>query len=428
MTASTLALALARALALACEDSSLSVLCFGTQIVIARLDRPRCNSVDPASALADFCAAAESLGDPLRGDQVQPIALGWLGYDALRHDEPQALSDARPVMDHAPLAWLADIAEGVVVHSETDSYTLLGDSDRAAKIHAKYAHIDALTSEDLTPWVLKSDTDASTHGAQVREIQAQIAQGEVYLVNLARGVWSEQRASEQEIAKRVLRSRAPYAALLRAEGVTVGAMSMELGLRFCTQTRTLVTCPIKGTRPRGQDLDTDLALARELSHSPKERAENTMAVDVHRNDLGRVSEVGSVQVTALCEAQAHAFVHHLVSTVTATKDPAISLIELLSSVLPLGSVTGAPKRAAMRQIAALESQRRGLYTGVYGVLLANGSLELAVSIRCMVSDAHGTHYGAGGGIVLDSDPAQEWAELSWKEQAIASAQTPSTRP
>jgi anthranilate/para-aminobenzoate synthase component I len=207
--------------------------------------------------------------------------------------------------------------------------------------------------------------------------------------------------------------------LLRAETCTIGAMSMELGFAWDRASGTLESRPIKGTRPRGRDEHEDASLRGELAADEKERAENVMAVDVHRNDLGRVAQVGSVHVPALCEIETHAYVHHLVSTVRARVRDDATLDEVLDAVLPLGSVTGAPKRAAMSHIARLEPEQRGLYTGVYGAIGGDASMRLAVAIRTAVSDARGTHYGVGGGIVVESDPACEWQELLWKERAFA---------
>jgi para-aminobenzoate synthetase component 1 len=118
----------------------------------------------------------------------------------------------------------------------------------------------------------------------------------------------------------------------------------------------------------------------------------------------------------LCAVEPHRFVHHLVSTVEATVDGATPAREVLRAMLPVGSVTGAPKLAAMAHIARFERERRGLYTGVYGVV-TGARVRLAVAIRTLVRDAAGLHYGAGGGIVWDSDPDREWDELVWKQRA-----------
>jgi anthranilate/para-aminobenzoate synthase component I len=116
--------------------------------------------------------------------------------------------------------------------------------------------------------------------------------------------------------------------------------------------------------------------------------------------------------------ESHRYVHHLVSTVRAAVDPGLSARAMLSALLPVGSVTGAPKLAAMETIAALEVERRGLYTGVYGLVFADGRVELTVAIRTLVTDAAGAHYGVGGGIVWDSDPGREWDELRWKQRGV----------
>jgi anthranilate/para-aminobenzoate synthase component I len=160
-------------------------------------------------------------------------------------------------------------------------------------------------------------------------------------------------------------------------------------------------------------------LALELDQDPKERAELVMIVDVERNDLGRVAEIGSVRLLRAPRVVTLPTVHHRVATVSSRLRPDITRTELLEVTLPSGSVTGAPKVRAMEVIARLEPHRRGLYTGAFGVLCHDGSLVLAMAIRTLTERGGQAHYFAGGGIVADSEPAREVEETQWKGVQIA---------
>ncbi|MFO0562693.1 MAG: anthranilate synthase component I family protein [Polyangiales bacterium] len=360
---------------------------------------------DRARALDAFALECEARRDRLR--------FGWLSYDALRSDEPGSARDGRPRGDLAPIAFVAEItdwiafADGAVRGASSDALERALCADGGPSL------------ELIEPLSLESATGEGEHRAQLAVVREAILDGEVYLVNVARVLHTRGPLSDGQIAARVARSRAPFAAMARGGGCTIGAMSMERALRWDRASRLLETRPIKGTRPRDADPARDRELAEELAASEKERAENVMAVDVHRNDLGRIAEVGSVSVESLCAVEPHPFVHHLVSTVRARAREGASVKDVLEAMLPVGSVTGAPKRSAMQWIARIEAEQRGLYTGAYGVIERDGSLDLAVAIRTIVADARRANYGSGGGIVIDSDPAHEWAELAWKERALA---------
>jgi anthranilate/para-aminobenzoate synthase component I len=194
-------------------------------------------------------------------------------------------------------------------------------------------------------------------------------------------------------------------------------MTPELCLRLEPDGR-LSTRPIKGTRPRHPDAAEDARLARELDADPKERAELTMILDVERNDLGRIAEIGSVRLTEPPHVASLPGVHHRLATLEARQRRGVSRSEILATFLPSGSVTGAPKRRAMQLIAELEPHRRGLYTGVVGFVRHDGGLELSMAIRTVVAQNGVGHYFAGGGIVADSLPALEVEETLWKAQQV----------
>jgi len=182
----------------------------------------------------------------------------------------------------------------------------------------------------------------------------------------------------------------------------------------------LATEPIKGTRPRGGDADQDEALARELDADPKERAELAMIIDVERNDLGSVCQVGSVDLAVPPQVVTHRTIHHRKARVVGRARSDVSRTQVLEAMVPSGSVTGAPKVRAMEVIRQLEDQRRGLYTGGLGFVAHDGSVTLTMAIRTLVLRGDRGYYWTGGGIVADSDPVVERQETAWKALQVLS--------
>ena len=213
---------------------------------------------------------------------------------------------------------------------------------------------------------------------------------------------------------------APFASLLKLDELYVISSSPERFLRLGPD-RVAESRPIKGTRPRGQTPAEDAALYRELGASIKDRAENSMIVDLVRNDLGRVAKFGSVHVPELLIIEAYATVFQLVSTVRATLEDSVDAVELLRACFPGGSMTGAPKIEAMKIIDRLEPVKRGIYAGSIGYLDFSGSLDLSIVIRTLVLTGGRCYFSVGGAVVADSDPGEEYAETLAKAQALIAA-------
>lgn len=184
---------------------------------------------------------------------------------------------------------------------------------------------------------------------------------------------------------------------------------------------TVRTKPIKGTRPRGRDVESDAALAAELQADPKERAENVMIVDLMRNDLSRVCEPGSIRVDRLWEVESYPAVHQLVSTVSGTASRGTTVGQLLEASFPAGSMTGAPKLSAMTRLHELEGGPRGVYAGCFGYVGDDGGVDLAMVIRSIAIDGEEAVVGAGGGITWRSVAASEVAEVATKARAPLAA-------
>jgi para-aminobenzoate synthetase component 1 len=268
--------------------------------------------------------------------------------------------------------------------------------------------------------LLESNFAPEEYVKTVDRVRQYIARGDVFQVNLSQRFEADLAMPPYDLFRRLRKANpAPFASYLNFDGVTIVSASPE---RFLKVEGDLVeTRPIKGTRPRGRDPVEDEALAQELLHSIKDRAENIMIVDLERNDLGRVCRYGTVKVTELAILETFPTVFHLTSTVVGRMCPGKSNIDLLKATFPGGSITGAPKVRAMEIIDELEPTRRSVYTGSIGYLSFNGDLDINIVIRTLLIKEGKAYFQVGGGIVYDSDPEAEYAETLDKAKALIQA-------
>jgi anthranilate/para-aminobenzoate synthase component I len=339
-----------------------------------------------------------------------PFAGGWVGF--LSYELGAAREGASPRLERTPepLALFYRHASGWAVDPAGRILPLggKGAAPPSGGPLPELAGFDRANVVESLPGPLYDQAHES--------IRAGIARGDFYQVNLTNRFCAaipgrpDARALYRAMTSPV---PPPYSLLLRGEDFDIVSASPELFLRADFRTGEAEMRPIKGTAPRRRDPAEDAECVRRLEASEKDRAENVMIADLCRNDLGRVCLPATVDVPALCRIRSHR-VHHLESVVTGRLRPGVSARELLRATFPPGSVTGAPKRAAVAAIRSLEPVPRGVYTGAAGYIDSRGKAAFNVAIRTAVATGGGVRYHAGGGITWDSVAAREREEIGWK--------------
>ncbi|MCG8557157.1 MAG: aminodeoxychorismate synthase component I [Proteobacteria bacterium] len=273
-----------------------------------------------------------------------------------------------------------------------------------------------LISRGIEPVICRAD-----YLRLIETTQEHIREGDVFEVCLCNRFDTEFAGSGFELYAALRQvNPAPFAAYLQLPEVQVLSSSPERFLRLDRE-RRVETRPIKGTRPRGHTLEQDRAHARDLFESEKDRAENIMIVDLARNDLGRVCQFGSVGVSELQAIESFEFTHQMVSTVQGLLRPSCDPIDLLRATFPGGSMTGAPKIAAMKIIEHLEPVTRGVFAGSIGYFDFDGALDLSIVIRTFIKQGDSLSFHVGGAIVADSDASEEHQETLDKASGLVAA-------
>ncbi len=340
---------------------------------------------------------------------------GYLGY-ASRTDLPAASDPTLP-----DAVWMRPAAVRVFEHAAP----LLSESPHVRGLRLLEAVATPSKSPTRPPSSRSSgvSTAPSAYVAAFARVQEQLHAGNSYEVNL-----THRRSIESDLdpVTAYLRLRelnpAPYSGFLQhdVDGARAWLLSSSPErYALVTADRHLETKPIKGTTPRGATPEEDDDLRERLATEPKTRAENLMIVDLLRNDLSMVCEVGSVEVPALMQVESYASVHQLVSTVRGRLRDDVTTVGALRALFPAGSMTGAPKLRTMEIIGEVESTPRGAYAGAFGWVSGDGPADLGVVIRSLTTDGSGTwRLGTGGGITVRSDVDEEWAESEWKAERL----------
>ncbi len=339
--------------------------------------------------------------------------VGCFGYDTVRYVERKLAATHKADTLHTPDILLLLSEQLVVLDNLSGKLFLVVYAD--PREAGGYSRAQQRLQELL--WMLRSE-DAFIEA--VERAKRYIFDGDIMQGVLSQRMSLAYQASPLSLY-RALRALnpSPYMFYFDMGGFHVVGASPEILVRLESGMVTLR--PIAGTRPRGASREQDAALERELLADPKERAEHVMLMDLGRNDVGRVAQVGSVRVTENMTIERYSHVMHIVSNVDGKLRPGLDAMAVLKATFPAGTVSGAPKVRAMEIIDELEPAKRGIYAGAVGYLGFNGDMDLAIAIRTAVVKDGTLYVQAGAGIVADSVPKNEWVETQNKARALLRA-------
>lgn len=389
-----------------------------TGVLSGRAARPGASFLD---ALDDWWSE-ERVPD---ANSALPFLGGWflfLGYELAGQIEPalQLQHD-----DTLPTAFAVRCKTALVFDHEKSSCHLVcetGECEDEAQLRRDVATLD--NHMEIPAGILRSvqEDDANQFTDAVATAKEYIAAGDIYQANLSRE-WAAEIFDDVSASTLYAilcgTNPGPFAGLAHWRGADIISSSPErlLSVRHGVAT----TRPIAGTRPRSRNDAHDNSLSAELFSDDKERAEHVMLIDLERNDLGRVCEAGSVEVDEMMVLESYAHVHHIVSNVKGKLRDDVLPGQAMAAVFPGGTITGCPKVRCMDIIAELEQGPRGAYTGSFGYLNRDGSLDLNILIRTIVKKENKLTFRAGSGIVADSDPDAELLETRAKAKGILKA-------
>lgn len=361
-------------------------------------------------------------------------AVGYFGYDMVRYVEklPMLNKDELGAAD-IKLMFFNDIIAfdhlKQKIYLITNIDGLLDDIDGAyteAKNHLR--ELMEFISKPTKRRVVQFDTDIqfesnTTKEAFMKKVEKAkdyIKNGDIFQV-VPSQIFKAKLCSNLFDVYRALRTinPSPYMYLMQFDDLQLAGASPETLVKV--QDGTVTTMPIAGTRPRGKTEEEDKRLDKELLSDPKELAEHNMLVDLARNDIGKISEIDSVEVTEYMALQKFSHVTHISSTVQGKLKSGLNSVDAIRSILPAGTLSGAPKVRAMEIIEELEGERRGIYGGGIGYIGYDGNLDTCIAIRTVVKKEGIAYVQAGGGVVLDSDPATEYQESVNKASALFEA-------
>jgi anthranilate synthase component I len=397
-------------------------------------------AADPLRVLEEMIAAYRAPNLPAL-PRFCGGAVGYAGYDTVRYVErlPNAPPDDRHIpdlsfgfydrmviFDHAAKTIL--VVANALVEPGKDIRAAYTEACRRAdqlveRLQRGVADIqltDIQPSGSSLASRVASNFSRAEFEAAVEKIRDYINAGDAFQIVLSQRFRTETRARPFDIyrALRVV-NPSPFMFYLRAGAVTLIGASPEIMCRV--ENGIITNRPLAGTRRRGGTTEEDRALAEELVNDPKERAEHIMLVDLARNDVGRVAEIGSVKIGDLLTVERYSHVMHLSSTVTGTLSPELTAFDALRASLPAGTLSGAPKVRAMEIIDELEPHRRGPYGGAVGYVDFGGNMDTCIALRTMVLLGQTAFVQAGAGVVADSVPASEYEETVNKAMSLLRA-------
>jgi len=354
-----------------------------------------------------------------------PFLGGWflyLGYELAAEIEPslQLHDDIR-----LPTAFAVRCPVAIIYDHVRRKCSLVCEDEcenHVPQIRNDVGQLDSEPVETESRTIAVTDDEPEQFTTAVASAKKYIAAGDVYQANLSRQ-WRvtvpETLSSEAIYESLCAANPGPFAGIARWQGTSIISSSPERLVSI--RQGEISTRPIAGTRRRGEDDAADEDLSSELFAHPKERAEHVMLIDLERNDLGRVCKAGTVEVDEMMVLESYAHVHHIVSNVRGQLRDDVTPGQAIAAVFPGGTITGCPKVRCMQIIDELELAPRGAYTGSFGYLNRDGSLDLNILIRTMVKNGNEITFRAGAGIVADSEPQAELDEARAKAEGMLRA-------
>lgn len=361
-----------------------------------------------------------------QGQPSLPFTSGWLlylGYELAGQIEPSLKLHAPKAL---PIAWAVRVPAAIVRERPSGRCWLVAEtahSELLASMAADLQSVPALAepASALVQGEIQEEPPADFIRCVERALEF-IAAGDVYQANLSRG-WQAELApgvTPVQLYQRLRQTNpGPFSGLLQLPGGSIVSSSPERLVDV--RGGWASTRPIAGTHPRGQTEQQDRQLAHDLKAHPKERAEHVMLIDLERNDLGRLSEAGTVEVDEYMTIESYAHVHHIVSNVRGKLRRDVTPAQVLAAVFPGGTITGCPKVRCMQIISQLEQQARSAYTGSFGYLNLDGSMDMNILIRTLEVQGGQLTLRAGAGIVADSQPQRELQETRAKARGVLRA-------
>lgn len=402
----------------------------GQSLVITRADGSReVRKGNPLNQLKAYYSEFEIKNDHAELNFSGGL-VGQLGYDFIRYTE--VLPDDNPdeigietiqMMLMTKFLMIDHVAEtmiAVVLRSDDEDgkrQALEEAENMIREARKNRGQASAFRFQRDGRIIRQSDT-LEEYSAKVEKIKHYIREGHIFQTVLSQRWTLETKQSGFDLYRELRElNPSPYLYYFNFGSFEVIGSSPEMIVK--QQGKRVYTCPIAGTRPRGKTKDEDKRLTDELLADEKEKAEHVMLVDLARNDMGRVSEFGSVKVIDFMKIQYYSHVMHIVSLVEGRKKGTYHPFDLVASFLPAGTLSGAPKIRAMEIIDELETVRRGLYGGATGYVDFSGDMDFCITIRTMIKKGENVYLQAGAGIVADSVPEKEYQECCNKAMALA---------
>ena len=385
-------------------------------------------SKNPLKDIENFLKESKSKSVPDLPDFHGGL-VGYFSYETIRHIEKKLENSSKEKLNYPDISLM--ISDEVIIYDNLKKSLFIvvhGNEDSRNECHERIEHIHKKILEPLPSQKsfkkgsinFKSSVKKEDYLNAIKKIKNYIVEGDVMQVVYGQEFSTKFEGSPIDLYRSLRKlNPSPYMYLMKIDDLYIVGASPEILVRL--QKEEVTVRPIAGTVKRGKDSKEDQELADKLKSDPKEIAEHLMLIDLGRNDVGRIAEIGSVITTEEMKIEKYSHVMHLVSNVVGKIKKGLTSIDVLKATFPAGTLSGAPKIRAMEIIDELEPDRRGVYGGAVGYLSWTGNMDVAIAIRTAVIQGKNLTVRAGGGIVYDSDPESEYQESLNKAMSIMKA-------